>query len=55
MAKNVLITGATSGIGFATAVLFAQEGYRVIALGRSADRLNKLREKIVMYKKLIYY
>ncbi|MBK8563336.1 MAG: SDR family NAD(P)-dependent oxidoreductase [Saprospiraceae bacterium] len=41
--KTVLITGATSGIGRATAALFAKHGYRVIATGRRADRLEELK------------
>jgi NADP-dependent 3-hydroxy acid dehydrogenase YdfG len=32
--KTVLITGATAGIGEATAVLFAKNGYDVIITGR---------------------
>ena len=46
MQKKILITGATSGIGFETAILFAEKGYRIIALGRKIDGLKKLQELI---------
>jgi NADP-dependent 3-hydroxy acid dehydrogenase YdfG len=39
----VLVVGASSGIGRATAVLFANEGARVMAAARRADRLNQLK------------
>ena len=38
--RVVLITGATSGIGLATAGVFAQNGYRLILSGRRKDRLD---------------
>ncbi|MEM9820706.1 MAG: SDR family NAD(P)-dependent oxidoreductase, partial [Bacteroidota bacterium] len=41
--KTILITGATSGIGSATAELFAQKGYRLILTGRRAERLDHLK------------
>jgi len=41
--KVVFITGATSGIGRATAELFARNGYRLIITGRRAERLENLR------------
>lgn len=40
--KIALITGATSGIGAACARLFAQEGYRLIMVGRRAALLEEL-------------
>jgi len=40
--KIVMITGATSGFGAATARRFAKAGWRVIATGRRADRLKTL-------------
>lgn len=42
MSKIVLVTGATSGIGEAAARQFAAAGWRVIATGRRAERLNAL-------------
>jgi NADP-dependent 3-hydroxy acid dehydrogenase YdfG len=46
MNKIALITGATSGIGEATAMKFANEGWNVIITGRRADRLELLAEKL---------
>ena len=40
--KTVLITGATSGIGKATAILFAKNGFKVIVNGRNEDRGNEV-------------
>jgi serine 3-dehydrogenase len=42
MRKTVLITGATSGFGAATARRFAQSGWRIVATGRRAERLSSL-------------
>jgi len=40
--KVFLITGASTGIGAATARLAAQEGYRVVVSARSEDKLEQL-------------
>ena len=44
--KTILITGATSGIGKASAELFAKNNYQVIITGRRKDRLEKLAKKL---------
>jgi len=46
MDKTVFITGATSGIGRATALLLADKGCRIIACGRREERLEELREQL---------
>jgi len=40
--KVAVVTGAASGMGRATAQLFADEGMRVAALDRDVDRVNKV-------------
>jgi 3-hydroxy acid dehydrogenase / malonic semialdehyde reductase len=44
--RIVLITGATSGIGEATARLLAKKNYRLILCGRRADRLLSLKNEL---------
>jgi len=43
--KTYLVTGATSGIGEATALQLAQEGHTVLALGRDEERGNNLESR----------
>ena len=45
MTKTVLITGATSGFGAAAVQRFAEAGWRVVATGRRAERLQSLVER----------
>ncbi|KAH9043254.1 NAD(P)-binding protein [Lactarius pseudohatsudake] len=44
LGKTVLITGASAGIGAATAILFAKGGSNLILLARRADPLEKVAE-----------
>lgn len=46
MNRTVLITGATSGIGEACAIKFAQEGYQVIICGRRKEKLEQLQQQL---------
>lgn len=43
----ILITGASSGIGAATARLFGAKGYRLVLAARSIDRLHIVAEEII--------
>ncbi len=45
--KNILVTGATSGIGFRTALELAGKGAYVIGAGRDAARCEAARQRIL--------
>jgi 3-hydroxy acid dehydrogenase / malonic semialdehyde reductase len=44
--KIALVTGATSGIGRATAITLAKMGYDLIATGRRVERLEELKAQL---------
>ena len=46
MKRIALITGATAGIGEATAEILAKNGFNLILTGRRADRLEELKTKL---------
>ena len=46
MKPTAFITGATSGIGKATAEIFAKNNIRLILCGRRADRLESLQQEL---------
>ncbi|SDD67552.1 NADP-dependent 3-hydroxy acid dehydrogenase YdfG [Algoriphagus faecimaris] len=51
--KIALITGATSGIGKACALILAKNGYDIIATGRRTDRLEALKNEMPEGRKLL--
>lgn len=46
MNKIALVTGATSGIGRATARILAKNNYKIILCGRREDRLSELEKEL---------
>lgn len=47
MAKYAVITGASSGIGYATAKAYAAKGLNIIAVARRVERLEGLKQEIL--------
>jgi len=46
MSKTILITGATSGIGYAVAEFLANNDFKLVLCGRRQERLDELEEKL---------
>lgn len=44
--KYVVITGASSGIGYESAKLFASKGYNLIIIARNMENLQKLKKEV---------
>ena len=44
--QKIIITGASSGIGFEAAIELATKGHQVIAIARSKEKLQNLRKII---------
>ena len=47
--KVILLTGASSGIGYDTAVALAQQGHKVYAAARRVDRMEPLRQYGIVF------
>lgn len=46
LGKRVLITGASSGIGYEFSKIFARKGYDLVLISRSMDQLQKISEEL---------
>jgi NAD(P)-dependent dehydrogenase (short-subunit alcohol dehydrogenase family) len=47
--KNVILTGASSGIGWQAAIMFAEQGANVAIAARSLDKLDGLEKELLGY------
>lgn len=55
MTKNIVITGATSDIGFSIAKKFLSNGYNVILVGRSEFKLQKAVNDLGLDQKSLFF
>lgn len=53
--KNILVVGASSGIGEETAYVLAENGASVILVARREEKLKEVCNKVVSNKKSYYY
>lgn len=53
--KTILITGATRGIGYATARLAAMQRWTVILQGRDEERLLEIKEELLSYGAIVHH
>ncbi len=44
--RSCVVTGASTGIGLAVATRFLEDGWNVVGLSRSAEKLNNARESL---------
>jgi NADP-dependent 3-hydroxy acid dehydrogenase YdfG len=55
MSKTALITGASSGIGRATALALDKEGFQLVLCGRREERLQELQRELIHPSTLLVF
>lgn len=55
MEEYILITGASSGIGYHMAIQLAEKGQNLILVARSEEKLKKLQEELISIYKISVY
>ena len=49
VSQTVLITGASGGIGYELAKLFARDHHNLVSVARSADKLTQVAKELEAY------